>query len=98
VKVGRRRSKKLSGRQLWGLIFHRVIPQDKITSTTGEWQFSAVTIAKETQLVVLNEWSKATLQSHPAKTILQGGWMVMAVKHGLLRTVMNNSLFYMTTN
>ena len=37
-------------------------------------------------------------RSDLAKTILQGGGMVTAVKHGLPRTVMNNSPFYITVN
>ena len=50
------------------------------------------------QLVLTDEWSRATLQSDVAKTILQGGWMVTAFKHGLSRTIMNNSPFYITSN
>ena len=81
---------KDSGKTSRASIFHRII-QDKIASITGEGQFSAAMINKATQLVLIDEWSRATLQS---ETILQGGWMVTAVKHGLPRTVMNN----LTTN
>ena len=94
LKVGCCRPKKF----YWASIFHRIIPKDKIASITGEGQFSAAMIKKDTQLVLIDEWPRATLQSDRAKTILQGGWMVTAVKHGLTRTVMNNSLFYITTN
>ena len=52
----------------------------------------------DAQLVITDEWSNTTLPSDLAKTILQGGWMVMAVKHGLPCTVMNNSPFYITSN
>ena len=38
------------------------------------------------------------MQSDLVKCILQGGWMVAAVKHGLPRTVLNNSPYYITTN
>lgn len=55
-------------------------------------------IEQDTQLVFVDEWSYFTLESDMAKTILQGGWMVTAVKHGVPRTVMNNSSFYITTN
>ena len=89
---------KDSGKTSWASIFHRVIPQGKIASITGEGQFSAAMITEDTQLVVVDEWSESTLQSDLAKTIFQGGWMVTAVKHGLPRTVMNNSPFYITTN
>lgn len=89
---------KDSGKTSWASIFHRIIPNDKIASITNERQFSAAMITDETQLVFVDEWSQATLQSDLAKTILQGGWMVTAVKHGLPRSVMNNSPFYITTN
>jgi hypothetical protein len=55
-------------------------------------------INNETQLVLVDEWSASTMQSDLAKCILQGGWMVSAVKHGLPKTVLNNSPFYITTN
>ena len=38
------------------------------------------------------------MESDRAKSILQGGWMVTAVKHGNPRTVLNNSPYYITTN
>ena len=38
------------------------------------------------------------MDSSLAKTILQGGWIVTAVKHGKPRRVINNSPYYITTN
>ena len=87
-----------SGKTSWACIFHRIIPKNKIASITGEGQFSAAMIKPDTQLVIIDEWSNRTLQSDLAKAILQGGWMVTAVKHGLPRTAMNNSPFYITPN
>ena len=55
-------------------------------------------ITNETQLVIIDEWSANTMESDLAKSILQGGWMVIAVKHGNPRTVFNNSPYYITTN
>ena len=55
-------------------------------------------IDNETQLVSVDEWSESTLESDLAKTILQGGWMAIAMKHRLLRVVMNNSPSYITAN
>ena len=89
---------KDSGKTSWACIFHRIVPKNKIASITGEGQFSAAMIKPDTQLVIIDKWSSRTLQSHLAKTILQGGWMATAVKHGLPRTVMNNSPFYITSN
>ncbi|XP_028403921.1 uncharacterized protein LOC114526506 [Dendronephthya gigantea] len=89
---------KDSGKTSWSNIFHRVIPASYIASLTNERQFSAAMINNETQLVVVDEWSASTMQSDLAKCILQGGWMVTAVKHGLPKTVLNNSPFYITTN
>ena len=94
VVVGPKDSAKTS----WSNIFHRVIPASYIASLTNERQFSAAMINNETQLVVVDEWSASKMQSDLAKCILQGGWMVSAVKHGLPKTVLNNSPFYITTN
>ena len=55
-------------------------------------------ITNDTQLVIVDEWSDSTMESDLAKSILQGGWMVTAVKHGQPRTVLNNSPYYITTN
>ena len=80
------------------MVFHRLILPGRIASITKEKQFSAAMIDKDTQLVFVDEWSRTTLDTDLAKTILQGGWMVTAVKHGVPRTIMNNSPFYITTN
>ena len=55
-------------------------------------------INDDTQIVLLDEWSENTLQADPAKTVLQGGYMVTAVKHGEARTIINQCPFYLTTN
>lgn len=89
---------KDSGKTCWASIFHRIIPPGYIASITNEQQFSAAMITNETQLVFVDEWSESTLQSDLAKTILQGGWMVSAVKHGPAKCIMNNSPYYITTN
>ena len=48
-------------------------------------------ITNETEFVIVDEWSASSIESKLVKCILQGGWLVSAVKHGLPRTVMNNS-------
>ena len=83
------------GKTSWSNIFHRDIPASYIASLTNKRQFSAAMINNETQLVLVDEWSASTMQSNLAKCILQGRWMV---KHGLPKTVLNNSSFYFTTN
>ena len=50
------------------------------------------------ELVIINEWSRSRIQSDLAKILLQGGWMVTSVKHGVSRQVNNNSPFDITTN
>ena len=55
-------------------------------------------IKEDTQLVIVDEWSSQIMTSHLAKTILQGGWMVTAVKHGQPRQVLNNSPYNITSN
>ena len=94
VVAGPKDSRKTS----WAMVFHRLIPPGRIASITKEKQFSAAMIDEDTQLVFVDEWSRTTLDTDLAKTILQGGWMVTAVKHGVPRTIMNNSPFYITTN
>lgn len=89
---------KDSGKTSWSNIFHRLIPANFISSLTNERQFSAAMITNETQLVIVDEWSATRMESDLAKCILQGGWMVTAVKHGLPRTILNNSPYYITTN
>ena len=51
-----------------------------------------------TELVIIDDWCGATMQSDLAKTLLQGGWLVTAVKHQQPKCVWNNSPFYITTN
>ena len=89
---------KDSGKTSWSNIFYHVILPGYVASLTKENQFSAAMIKNETQLVLVDEWSASTMQSDLVNCILQGGWMVAAVKHGLPRTVLNNSPYYVTTN
>ena len=69
-----------------------------MASITKEKQFSAAMINDDTQIVLLDEWSENTLQADLAKTVLQGRYMVTAVKHGEARTTINRCPFYITTN
>ena len=71
-----------SGKTSWANVIHRVVPRECIASVTNEGQFSAAMIREDTQLVIVDEWSSQMMTSHLAKTILQGGRMVTAVKHG----------------
>ena len=87
-----------SGKTSWANIFHRIIPPEYIASITNERQFSASMINNDTQLVIIDEWCATRMNSELAKTILQGGWMVTAVKHGQPRCVNSFSPFYITTN
>ena len=89
---------KDSGKTSWSNIFHRIIPSSAIASLTKEKQFAAAMITNKTQLVIVDEWSANTMESDLAKSVLQGGWMVTAVKHRNPRTVFNNSPYYITTN
>ena len=69
-----------------------------MASVTKEDQFSAAMINDDTQTVLLDKWLENTLQADLAKTVLQGGYMVTAVKHGEARTIINRCPFYITTN
>ena len=89
---------KDSGKTSWACVFHRIIPSDRIASITKEGKFSASMINDATELVIIDDWCGATMQSDLAKTLLQGGWLVTAVKHQQPKCVWNNSPFYITTN
>ena len=52
----------------------------------------------DTQLTFLDEWSPNHLQSDTAKSLLQGGLMISAVKYEKARMSINNSVFYITNN
>ena len=77
-----------AGKTSWANVFHHVMPSEIIASITNERQFSAAIIKDDTQLVIVDEWSSQLMMSHLAKTILQGGWIVTAVKHGEPRQVL----------
>ena len=87
-----------SGKTSWAYVFHRIIPPQYIASITNERQFSAAMIHDDTQLVIIDEWSASTMTSDLAKTILQGGWVVTAVKHAPPKQINCHSPFYITTN
>ena len=87
-----------SGKTAWASVLHRIVPKEYIASVTSEHQFSASMITEATQLVVIDEWSNNTMNADLAKTLLQGGWMVTAVKHGQPRCVNCYSPFYITAN
>ena len=55
-------------------------------------------INDETEPVIIDDWSGQTIDSDLAKTLLQGGWFVTAIKHEQPKSVWNNSPFYITTN
>ena len=69
-----------------------------MVSITKQKQFSAALIHDDTQIVLLDEWSENRLQADLAKTVLQGRYMVTAVKHGEARPIINRFSFYITTN
>ncbi len=91
---------KDSGKTSWACIcvFHRIIPSDRIASITKEGKFSASMINDATELVIIGDWCGAMMQSDLAKTLLQGGWLVTALKHQQPKCVWNNSPFYIITN
>ena len=87
-----------SGQTSWACVLHRIIPSNRIASITKERLFSASMINDETELVIIDDWSGQTMDSDLAKTLLQGGWFVTAIKHEQPKSVWNNSPFYITTN
>ena len=78
----------------WANIFLAIIPLRFVASITQEKQFSASMLNDDTQIVLLDEWAEDTLQSDMAKVVLQGGVMVLAVKHSDPKKIMNTCPFY----
>ena len=89
---------KDSGKTTWASVFLGICPLRFVASITKEKQFSAAMINDDTRIVLLDEWSENTLQADLSKTVLQGGYMVTAVKHGEARTISNRCPFYIPTN
>jgi hypothetical protein len=81
----------------WACVLHRIFPSERVASITSKKQFSASMINDSTELVVI-DWSSYMMQSDLARTLLQGGWLVLGVKHEQPKCVWNNSPFYITTN
>ena len=80
---------KDSGKTTGASVFLGIILIKFVASITQEAQFSLSMINEDTQLVFLDEWSDRTLASDMAKVVLQGGFMVQAIKHGKPRSMEN---------
>ena len=89
---------KDSGKTTWASVFLGTIRRKFIASVIQENQFSCAMIDEDTQIIFLDEWAERTLQSDMAKLVLQGGYMVSAVKHGKPKILDNRCPFYITTN
>ena len=89
---------KDSGKTTCASVLLGIIPMKFVASITQEAQFSLPMINEDTQLVFLDEWSDRTHASDMAKVVLQGGFMVQAIKHGKPRSMENRIPFYITTN
>ena len=89
---------KDSGKTTRASISLGIIPMKFVASVTQEAQFSLSMINEDTLLAFLDEWSHRTLASDMAKVVLQGGFMVQAIKHGKRRSMGNRIPFYITTN
>ena len=89
---------KDSGKTTWASVFLGIIRRKFIASITQENQYFCAMIDEDTQIIFLDEWAGRTLQSDMAKLVLQGGYMVSAVKHGKPKILDNRCTFYITTN
>ena len=87
-----------SGKTTWANIFLAIIPLRFVASITRKKQFSASVLNDDTQIVLLDEWAEDTLQSDMSKVVLQGGFMVSAVKHPHPKIIISTCPFYVTTN
>jgi hypothetical protein len=84
-----------SGKTLWAHIPHALFqPSTSLPSpTSGNFLLN-----EDTQLIIIDEWCASTMPAELAKTNLQGGWLVTAVKHTQPRHMICHSPFYITTN
>ena len=89
---------KDSGKTTWASVFLDIIRRKFNASSTQENQFSCSTINEDTHIIFLDKWAERTLQFYTAKLVLQGGYMVSAVKHGKPKILDNRCSFYITTN
>ena len=89
---------KYSGKTTWASVFLGIIGRKFIGSITQENQFSCAMINEDTQISFLDEWAERTLQSDMTNLVLQGGYMVSAVKHGKPKILDNRCPLYITTN
>ena len=87
-----------SGKTSWSKFFFGLIPQTKIASISKEKTFGTSMLMDDTEFLFVDEWGLDTMSADTAKSILQGGWIVQAVKHQKPRTLNVKSGMYLTCN
>ena len=89
---------KDSGKPNWVQVLFRIILLTNVVAITQEKQFSAAIMNEHIKPVFLKELSENTPQVDLARIVLQGSYMVTCVKHQSLKTLVNKTPFYITTN
>ena len=87
-----------SGKSSWARLFSGLIPKTKIVSISKEKTFGTSMLVDDTELVFVDEWGIDTMSADIAKSLLQGGWIVQAIKHQKPRTMNVKSGMYLTCN
>ena len=86
-----------SGKSSWFSPFMGIIPTDCIAGVTREKQFAGHLINENREVVFMDEWSIDSLNAEDAKTVLQGGLLMLPRKHKEAEKFTYNSGFYITT-
>ena len=71
---------KDSGKTSWARVFFGIMNHNKIAILTKEENFGASMINDDTELLWVDEWSKAMLPDNLLKTLLQGGPFAQSIK------------------
>jgi len=87
-----------SGKTSWAKVFYGLLRPSKIASITKEKTFGLCLLEDDTELILLDEWSKVTTSVDYVKKLLQGGDIDKPVKNQTAVKITNNATFYITCN
>ena len=81
--------RKDSGKTTLVSVFLGICPLRFVVSITKKKAVLAAMINDNIQIALLDAWFEDTMQADLSRTVLQGEYMVTAVKHGEARTIIN---------
>ena len=87
-----------SGKSVWIIPIMEVMDEENIASLTREGKFSAGLLTKETEMIVVDEFTHDSINIDELKGICQGGWLFVPQKHSKAEKIVYASGIYMTCN